>query len=685
MKRLLTLIFSTITFFCFISCPQDTSDDKDFPKKLAEYTGNKDYISENNAIINSSSVQNQSQGLEDLWWNEKSFYHIWVKSFSDSDNDGCGDFTGIKNKLDYIQNDLGCSAIWLSPIFECDYKGKSKDTNMHGYDVSNYYSVNSYFGSEEDLIELINACHERNMQIIFDFVPNHTGLKNQWFIDSAKNTNGKKNWYMWNETELSWDPDMGSTDTWHLNPYGSDYYYAAFYQGQPDLNFRNYEVREEMKNVVRYWLNKGFDGLRIDAVRYLIETKDAKFDTDETHSYYQELRRDVIDKYKDISPKFMTCEAWIENDRTNLEKYFGSKDSPEFNMVFDFDQGYGIVNAICNKNADYLLQTLHANPSAEQCYGTFIGNHDNYIDRLGTFFGGYEATIKLASGLSLLRPTVPFIYYGNEIAMYNNTTYGTGDIRLRSDFTWTEADYQKSNPYSLLNFNKALLTLRKNYPALFKNSKVEFLKSNTINTTTKESLNHAAAFIISNGSDSLLCISGLENRTDDNFWFANSSLIDFNNYSVLIGINNKKNLIEESGSLKIQSLAPYEFRVYDLTSSDKEMLFTDNRLFLRGSMNSWGYNEMTYNYSAKTFSANMELSRGTYQFKFDKYCDWSLSYGSGSDVATAVSVNLGEKTATSTDESTSTIDTNFSLTVSTSGTYRFIFNEEDETFSVSLI
>lgn len=112
---------------------------------------------------------------------------------------------------------------------------------------------------------------------------------------------------------------MGSTETWHKISDGNGYYYAAFWVGQPDLNFRNYEVREEMKMLARYWLNKGFDGLRVDAVRYLIETADAKYDTDETHGWFRSLRKDVVDAYKDISPKFMTCEAWIEGDRAGLK------------------------------------------------------------------------------------------------------------------------------------------------------------------------------------------------------------------------------------------------------------------------------------------------------------------------------------------------------------------------------
>ena len=663
------------------SCKNGSDSDGgnlEFPEKLAEYVGDKDYKSPKNVEISADMAKNQSALLNDNWWQETSFYHIWVKSFADSDGDGCGDFKGIESKLDYIQDDLGCSGIWLSPIFECDYKSKLKKDNMHGYDVKDYYAVNSCFGTEDDLISLINACHEKDIKIIFDFVPNHTGKGNQWFKDSCSGKNGKKDWYLWSDTKLSWNPGMGSTDTWHKNPGGNDYYYAAFWEGQPDLNFRNWEVREEMKNVVRYWLNKGFDGLRVDAVRYLIETEDSKYDTDETHEWFSELRSEVIDAYKDISPKFMTCEAWITGNRSQLEKYFGTDEKGEFNMVFDFDQGVGVVNCIGQGDAAYLSSTLRKNPAETKSYGAFIGNHDNYIDRLGTFYGGYEACIKAATAMSLLRPDVPFIYYGQEIGMKDNTSYGSGDIRHRTDIDWNEVEKQKSNPSSILSLDKALLALRKTYPNLFANGNVEFLKTCTVDAN-KNPLNTVAAYTISDGNDSLLCVQSLINYGDYPFWFENSSLVDVSKYSVLVGINAAKNLSIYDGALKIDSVAPYETRVYYLGDTSKEMLFTDNRLFLRGEMNNFGYNELEYDSESKTFSASVKLAAKTYQFKFDKYCDWTLSYGSGEENKDGKTISLGETVQTFMKKGE---NTNFSITIPTAETYLFTFYEEDSSFKV---
>ena len=651
-----------------------------FPKHLSEYVGDKNYKSPDNVEISEEAAKNQSAGLNDSWWRETSFYHIWVKSFADSDGDGCGDFKGIESKLDYIQKDLGCSGIWLSPIFECDYKSNLKKENMHGYDVKDYYAVNSCFGSEADLISLINACHEKKIKIIFDFVPNHTGRGNKWFSDSCAGENSKKDWYLWSDTKLSWNPGMGSADTWHKNPAGDGYYYAAFWEGQPDLNFRNYEVREEMKNVVRYWLNKGFDGLRVDAVRYLIETEDSKYDTDETHAWFAELRKDVIDEYKTISPKFMVCEAWITGDRTQVEKYFGTDEKPEFNMVFDFDQGYGIADGVGYGDAWYLSSSLRENPAENKTYGVFLGNHDNYIDRLGTIYYGDEAWIKAATAMSLLRPAVPFIYYGQEIGMKDDTSYGYGDIRHRTDLDWNEVEKQKANPSSILNLNKAILALRNEYPNLFAAGNVEFLETCTKVINTGEALNTVVAYTISDGTDSLLCVQSLINVSGPySFWFENSTLVDVSDYSVLVGANDEKNLSIDEGFLKIESIAPYETRVYYLGNSSKKMLFKDNRLFLRGDMNNWGYNEMKYNSAEQSFSVAAELKAGTYQFKFDKYCDWTLSYGSGEENKNGKPVSLGGMVQTSAEKGE---NTNFAVTISASGKYVFTFYEDGLYFSV---
>lgn len=324
---------------------------------LFKFSGDENYVSAKN--VSASDAENQSTGLEADWWKKTSFYHVWVKSFSDSDGDGCGDLNGVKQKLDYIQNEIGCDGIWLSPIFECNYK--TKTGNMHGYDTTDYYAVNDFFGTEADLISLINAAHERGMKVIFDYVPNHTSSSNNWFIDSVAEQNGKKDWFMWNTTQLNWDNSMGTGHWYNIKVNGSNkYYYGAFGSGMPDFNFRNYEVREEMKNVARYWLNKGFDGIRVDAARYLIEDDGKYYDTEGSHTWFKELRKE-LDKY--ASPKFMMCEVWGPDHEVE-ESYLGNG-TDEFHMTLDFHQGSDCIKSVSYQR-NFIKNTLFQTKAKRQ-------------------------------------------------------------------------------------------------------------------------------------------------------------------------------------------------------------------------------------------------------------------------------------------------------------------------------
>lgn len=635
MKKLVKFIavfFCIIICFSYISCAGGAGEKSALVVgDLFEWTGDEEYVSPKHA--DPVDAVNQSTGLQDNWWAETAFYHIWVKSFYDSDSDGCGDFAGIEAKLNYIQNTLGCDGIWLSPIFECSYKSKSSSNNMHGYDVVDHYSVNSYFGSEADLISLIQACHARNMKIIFDFVPNHTADKHPWFLDSAKGTE-KTDWFLWNDKTLGWNPGMGTSNTWHSN--NSKYYYGAFGGSMPDLNYRNYEVREEMKNVVRYWLNKGFDGIRVDAVRYLIEEDGVYTDTTESHNWYKELR-DELDKYE--SPKFMVCEAWIEGNRNALDKYFGNGE--EFHMVFDFDQGRAAVNTAEN-TSDKTGSTIRANPSVadSKVYGTFIGNHDEYLDRIGTALHGDLKKINLATALSLLRPTVPFIYYGQEIAQNNEAL--SGDIRLRGPFKWDLV----SDSNSTLKLNNAILTMRKEegFKDTFTSGKVIKLSA----------ANGILAYVIDGATVDLLCVYNLSETSKESVSISGISG-NYTTAACLIGGEDANYPISINGATAtVKRLGPKAYRCYLLGSSSASKLFSvdegydeeyipsvgspvefrpSSTMYLRGSMNSWGGTPMTVlseTSTQKVWQVTVTLTAGTeYEFKFcvDNSSSWGQNWG----------------------------------------------------------
>lgn len=487
MLSILFLFLSVNLLFASGSKESSVSKALDTPEmspRLFEMLGNPDYRSIRHVEISDYYLENQLDGLATDWYKDASFYHIWVKSFCDYDGDGVGDFRGITSKLDYIK-DLGFDAIWLSPIFDCSGKGTAKDYNMHGYDTINYYEVNDYFGNEEHLMTLLEEAHKRNIKVIFDFVPNHTSNAHPWFILSGKREDGKDDWYLWNQDRLSWNA-MGTSSTWFTNIDRHQYYYGAFNAGMPDLNFRNYEVREEMKNVVRYWLNKGFDGVRVDAVRYLIEENGSLVkltDTQETHEFFQELRRDVIDVYAELgSPKFMVCEAWLSGNRTGLNQYSGTEENPEFNMVFDFDYANSISMALRFNNRDFpnFLQrsVFPANNTVQ--YGLFLTNHDNVASRTGSTFSNISQ-LKLASALTLLLPATPFVYYGNEIGQKDAAGYSGNDIRLRFPLDWKEVENQKNDPNSVLALHKTILSLRQKHAAFRRGSYTALLPSGNEN------------------------------------------------------------------------------------------------------------------------------------------------------------------------------------------------------------
>ncbi len=466
--------FSFIVFILFSSCACQTEGrgkqaESQELSHLFVWTGDPEYKSPKHSPVSLAYMSNQLEGIEEDWYKDSSFYHIWVKAFNDYDGDGIGDFRGITEKLDYIKNDLGCDAIWLSPIFDCSGKGSAVNYNMHGYDTVDYYEVNDYFGNEEHLMTLLEEAHKRDMKLIFDFVPNHTSNAHPWFILSGKREGGKDDWYLWNEERLPWSP-MGSSNTWFSNIDRHQYYYGAFNAGMPDLNFRNYEVREEMKNVVRYWLNKGFDGVRIDAVRYLVEdsgTVSGLIDTKATHAFFEELRREVIDPYAELGhPKFMVSEAWIAGNRNWLNRYYGAEEA-EFNMVFDFDFTGKLQTSIKFKNTaffDYIARefTSAKNPVH---YGTFLSNHDNVANRPATSFKN-ESELRLATAVSLLLPSTPFIYYANEIGQEDQPNLQGQDIRLRYPLKWENVEAQIKDSKSLLALHRDLNLLRQSHPAL---------------------------------------------------------------------------------------------------------------------------------------------------------------------------------------------------------------------------
>jgi len=438
------------------------------------------------------------------WYRDAVIYQIWVKAFADGIyQDGIGDLPGILGKLDYLQS-LGVNTLWLSPVFECSYKG----ANMHGYDTTDYYAINDRFGTRADLARLIDATHARGMRILFDFVPNHTSTAHPWFDDEKT----RKTFYIWRDKRPSgWGLPWGggdSEDVW--KEFEGSYYYTAF-AGMADLDFYNPAVVKEIQNVERFWLDRGFDGMRVDAVRYLCESGPRKAaDQPDTHARLREFRS-IIDEYAsgDAHPhpagdparhsvKMMVAEAWTR-DEAGVAPYYGNG-SDEFNLCLDFALPPRIFTAISTHAATEITglweSELALYPKGCRT-ATFDSNHDNVISRPGSQYAGDRARIILAEAMNLLSPGTPIIYYGNEVGM---TGAAGTDLNLRQPMDWAAVTAQSSQPDSILSWCKYLIQARSAYPAL---------RGDYATLATSPGPDHALAYLRSAGAGRVVVVANL--------------------------------------------------------------------------------------------------------------------------------------------------------------------------------
>jgi glycosidase len=409
------------------------------------------------------------------WWNDTVFYQIFVRSFYDSNGDGIGDFNGIIEKLDYLNDgdprtttDLGITGLWLMPI--------NPSTSYHGYDVTDYYAVHPDFGTLEDFRRLIEACHARGIRVIIDMVFNHTSVEHPWFQEARDNPDSdRRDWYIWAEEDPNYRGPWNQ-EVWY--PTVSGYYYAVFWSGMPDLNYTNPEVTAEMEHVSRFWLDDvGVDGFRLDAARHLIEDGQEQENTDATHAWWKNFRA----IYKAINPDALTVgEIWTTNYAV-----VGYVKGDELDLAFNFDLASAILSYVGSRDAENMAASLRRSFDLfpQGTYATFITNHDQERT-MSAFFKDIDLA-RLASSVLFTGPGVPFIYYGEEIGM----TGTKPDPNLRTPMQWsaehaagfttgaawgsvnrnyTEVNVaaQAEDPNSLLSYYRTLIHLRNNHAAL---------------------------------------------------------------------------------------------------------------------------------------------------------------------------------------------------------------------------
>jgi maltose alpha-D-glucosyltransferase/alpha-amylase len=410
-----------------------------------------------------------------LWFKDAIIYELHVKTFHDSDADGIGDFRGLIEKLDYLQ-ELGISAIWLLPF----YPSPLKDD---GYDIANYFDVNPHYGTLDDFRAFLDAAHERGLRVITELVINHTSDQNPWFQKSRRAPSGspERELYVWSDTAEKYKDARiifkdFETSNWSWDPIAKAYYWHRFYSHQPDLNFDNPAVHELVEQVCDFWLSLGVDGLRLDAIPYLYEQEGTNCENlPETHTYLKKLRAHVDAHFND---RMLLAEAnqWPED----AVAYFGNGD--ESHMNFHFPLMPRMFMALQMEDRFPIIDILEQTPPIpDNCqWAMFLRNHDEltlemvtdeerdymwrvYANdptarinlgirrRLAPLLANSRRKIELLNILLFSLPGTPVLYYGDEIGMGDNFYLGDRN-GCRTPMQWSadrNAGFSKANPQQL--------------------------------------------------------------------------------------------------------------------------------------------------------------------------------------------------------------------------------------------
>jgi maltose alpha-D-glucosyltransferase/alpha-amylase len=422
-------------------------------------------------------LKQQGSASDPLWYKDAIIYELHVRAFADSNNDGIGDFPGLLTKLDYLQ-DLGVTCLWLLPFFPSPLRDD-------GYDISDYLSVNPSYGTVEDFKAFLTAAHERDMQVMVELVINHTSDQHPWFQAARHAPPGspERDFYVWSDSDkLYADARIIFTDTeksnWTWDPVAQQYYWHRFFSHQPDLNFDNPRVVQEVIDIMRFWLDMGVDGLRMDAIPYLVERDGTNCENlPETHVAIKKIRAAIDESYEG---RLILAEAnqWPEDVRP----YFG--DGDECHMAFHFPLMPRIYMALRQEDRLPITDIMAQTPDIpENCqWGIFLRNHDEltlemvsederdymYLAysadprmrinigirrRLAPLLDNNRRRIELLNSLLFSFPGTPILYYGDEIGMGDNIYLGDRN-GVRTPMQWSgdrNAGFSRANPAKLFS------------------------------------------------------------------------------------------------------------------------------------------------------------------------------------------------------------------------------------------
>lgn len=549
-------------------------------------------------MLSKPEPQTKALALQDdgIWYKDAVIYQLHVRTFCDSNGDGIGDFRGLTGKLDYLQ-ELGVSALWLLPF----YPSPLRDD---GYDIADYTAVHPSYGTLDDFKTFLQAAHDRRIRVITEMVVNHTSDQHPWFQEArSSRDNPKRDWYVWSDTDTRYqgariifiDTEMSN---WAWDPVSKSYYWHRFFGHQPDLNYDNPAVREAMWEVMRFWLELGVDGFRLDAVPYLIEREGTSCENlPETHEIIRDLRRRLDAAYPG---KMLLAEAnqWP----ADVSAYFGAGD--EFHMAFHFPLMPRMFMAVKLEDRKPIIEILQQTPQIpENCqWCIFLRNHDELtlemvtdierdymydeyaVDkamrlnlgirrRLAPMMENDRRRVELLTGLLLSMPGTPIIYYGDEIGMGDNIYLGDRN-GVRTPMQWNggwnagfsaadperlysplisnpvygyqsiNVDSQRRSAHSLLSWTKNVIATRNAF-RVFSRGSIEFLQPS----------NHRVlAYVRRLGEEKVLVVNNLSSS-------AQAVELDLRAYKGQIPIEMfGRNLFPRIGDLPyLLTLGPYQF------------------------------------------------------------------------------------------------------------------------------
>lgn len=414
------------------------------------------------------------------------FYEIFVRAFNDTNGDGIGDLNGVTQKLDYME-DLGVGGIWLMPV--------NPSPSYHGYDVTDYKEINSEYGSMEDFKLLIEEAHKRDIKVYIDMVINHTSSEHNWFKKASLNEENFKDYYIWTDDDAKAEETspMG-TKPWSKADGNEDYHYGIFWGGMPDLNLDNKEVKNELFDIAKFYIDMGVDGFRMDAVKWFYNEDDLNNKFVEEYSAY----------CKSLNENFkLIGEVW--DQPSVMAKYQNSLDS-----FFDFSLGENITKRINSGGIERLPEAIKKNyemytrENEQFVPAPFLSNHDQ--TRVMNVLRQSDDKMKMAATIYMTLPGTPFIYYGEELGM----TGKKPDEMIREPFIWDNQDISKNTSWIEVtnDINKVALSVQENDEGSIYNFYKNIIKARNEN----KSLSYGSIEMIETGNKNIMCMKREQNN-----------------------------------------------------------------------------------------------------------------------------------------------------------------------------